>query len=197
MPNSSRPPARQRLPRADRLAQLIETARAIVRQEGADALTLGHLAERSGVTRPVVYDHFGTRNQLLKALYEDYDLRRDAVLEESLKDAPMSLEARAQAIARTYVECVLNEGTDIPGVAAALAGSPELETFRRETRLRFIGRCRQILEPCLAAGRIEDARLWAMLGAADSLSEAVLRGDLPDAVGEAELTRLILNLTTA
>ncbi|MBE9607422.1 TetR/AcrR family transcriptional regulator [Acetobacteraceae bacterium H6797] len=193
MPETTRPPVRQRLLRAERLRQLIETARRIVREEGADALTLGRLAESAGVTRPVVYDHFQTRNGLLKALYEDYDARREVVLLATLKAAPQTLEGRAQAIARTYIECVLSEGSDIPGVAASLAGSPELEAFRRDYQQRFIARCRAELEPHLHDRPIAPARLWAMLGAADALSEAVLRGDLRPAEAESELVRLMLS----
>ena len=36
----------------------MNTAWQLVREEGTEALTLGRLAERSGVTKPVVYDHF-------------------------------------------------------------------------------------------------------------------------------------------
>ncbi|ACL59849.1 TetR/AcrR family transcriptional regulator [Methylobacterium nodulans] len=191
------PKARQRLSREDRLRQLVEIARQIVRDEGADALTLGRLAERAGVSRPVVYDHFETRNGLLKALYEDYDARRMAVLQAALVASPATLADRAKVIAETYVECVLTEGTDIPGVAAALAGSPELEAFRRGYQGRFIARCRTELEPFLNGKSIAPAKLWAMLGAADALSEAVLRRDLAKSEAEAELVRMISSISSA
>ena len=52
---------RQRLSRQERYTQLIEVAWQIIREEGTEALTLGHLAERAGSTKPVVYDHFNSR----------------------------------------------------------------------------------------------------------------------------------------
>ena len=55
----------KRLPREARRRQLLEAALGIVRAEGADKLTLGYLAERAGVSKPVVYDHFATRSLLL------------------------------------------------------------------------------------------------------------------------------------
>lgn len=61
--------APRRLPRAERQRQLLEMALAIVRQEGTDQLTQGHLAVRVGISKPVVYDHFGDRSGLLIALY--------------------------------------------------------------------------------------------------------------------------------
>lgn len=44
----------------------------LAREEGTDALTLPR-AEVAGVTKPLVYTHFGTRNGLLTALYKDFD----------------------------------------------------------------------------------------------------------------------------
>ncbi|WP_404799983.1 TetR/AcrR family transcriptional regulator [Actinoalloteichus fjordicus] len=36
-------------------------------------MTLRRLAERAGVSRPIAYDHFTTREGLLMALYQQYD----------------------------------------------------------------------------------------------------------------------------
>ena len=50
-----------RLTSAERRQQLLTTARLIVRQEGADRFTLGHLAECAAISKPVVYDDFPTK----------------------------------------------------------------------------------------------------------------------------------------
>ena len=71
---------RRRLSREDRLRQLLDMSWRVIRDEGTDALTLGRLAERAGVTKPVVYDHFGTREGLLTALYRDFDARQTATM---------------------------------------------------------------------------------------------------------------------
>src|SRR6478735_9667665 len=92
-------PRRQRLTREDRQRQLIETAWRIVGDEGTDALTLGRLAERAGVTKPVVYSHFPTRSALLIALYRDFDMREYAVMEAALESSEASLAGKAGAIA--------------------------------------------------------------------------------------------------
>ena len=42
--------ASRRLSKAERRRQLLDTALVIVREEGADRLTLGHLAARAGVS---------------------------------------------------------------------------------------------------------------------------------------------------
>src|ERR1700742_2760181 len=66
----------QRLPSSERRAQLLDTAAALVRTEGADALTLARVAEGAGVTKPIVYGHFDTREGLLAALYDQIDQRQ-------------------------------------------------------------------------------------------------------------------------
>lgn len=67
-----------RLSKSERRQQLLETARLIVREEGADRLTLGHLAVRAGVSKPVTYEHFETRTGLLIELYRWIDTERIA-----------------------------------------------------------------------------------------------------------------------
>src|SRR3712207_936567 len=78
---------RRRLSREERHRQLLDMAWRLVREEGTDALTLPRLSDEADVTKPVVYDHFGTRDGLLIALYRDFDTRQtaifDAVLEAS------------------------------------------------------------------------------------------------------------------
>ena len=69
------PTKSRKLAKPERRAQLIETAKAILRECGADALTLGHLAERAGVSKPIAYEHFGTREGLLIALSQEIEDR--------------------------------------------------------------------------------------------------------------------------
>ena len=62
-----------RLAKPARREQLLDTALTLVREQGTDGLTLATLAEAAGVSRPIVYDHFGTRPELLLALYRQLD----------------------------------------------------------------------------------------------------------------------------
>ncbi|WP_413733412.1 TetR/AcrR family transcriptional regulator [Sodalis sp. RH21] len=58
-------PSSGRLSKAERRRQLLDTVLVIIREEGADRLTLGHLAVRAGVSKPITYEHFNTRAGLL------------------------------------------------------------------------------------------------------------------------------------
>ncbi len=66
----------------------------------------------------------------------------------------------------------------MPGVLAALAGSPELESIKRDYQLVFIEKCRKSLAPYTGPNSIPPAGFWAMLGAADALSRAAPTGDI-------------------
>lgn len=188
---ASKPP-RRRLLREDRHRQLLAVAWRLIGEEGPDALTLPRLAEAAAVTKPVVYDHFGTRFGLLVALYEEFDARQAGVMEAALASSEPTLIDRATVIAASYVDCVLLQGREIPGVIAALAGAPDLEKIKRDYRLAFVEKCRSVLQPFAAPGTIAPAGLWAMLGAADALSHAAASGDITAQEAKNELFATIV-----
>ncbi|HCV96034.1 MAG TPA: TetR family transcriptional regulator [Stenotrophomonas sp.] len=190
------PPPRRRMSRADRLEQLLGHAWRLVRAEGTEALSLGRLAELAGVTKPVVYDHFGTRAGLLAALYRDFDQRQGVVMDAALAASGPALEDKASVIAQAYVACVQTQGREIPGVIAALAGSPELARIKREYEAIFIEQCRTLLAPFARHGTLPSAGLWGMLGAAEGLSYAAVNGDITAAQAQQELAATIIAMVT-
>lgn len=187
---------RQRLSREDRYAQLVDVSWALVRSEGADALTLGRLAEYARVAKPVVYSHFASRAALLAALFTEFDDRQTAMLEDHLETAETTLDARAEAIAHSYVECALAQGRELTGVLAALEGSPELEQVKRESERAYAERCREILAPFSGADGVRPAALTAVFGAADALSHAAASATLPAEQAKEELAALIVTVVS-
>lgn len=183
---------RRRLARGERLRQLLDASWQLIRAEGTDALTLGRLADVAGVTKPVVYDHFGTRNGLLAALYQDFDVRQTAVIDAAIAGSKSTLQDKARVIAARYVECVMTQGREIPGVLAALGGSPELAAVKRQYQQAFIEKCQATLAPFAGTQGVPLASLWAMLGAADALSHAAVVGDIGEEDARSELQATIL-----
>ncbi len=183
---------RVRLSREQRLRQLLDVAWRLAREEGTDVLTLPRLADEAGVTKPVIYDHFGTRNGLLTALYQDFDAQQTALIDVALAARGPTLHETARVIASSYVDCVLAQGREIPGVLAGLAGSPELETVRRDYQLVFIGKCRGVLTPFAGPAGIAQSGFWAMLGAADALSHAAATAEITEGEARAELFEIIV-----
>ena len=189
--DSSKQP-RRRLSRQDRQRQLLDVAWQLVRAEGTDALTLGRLAEQAGVTKPVVYDHFSTRSGLMAALYQDFDARQTALMDAALHTSEPTLISKARVIAGSYVDCVLLQGNEIPGVIAALTSSPDLEQIRREYEAIFLEKCRVVLSPFTREGGLTAAHLRAMLGAAEALSQAAATGEITAQQAQEELFETII-----
>ena len=80
-------------------------------------------------------------------------------METALESSEVSLAGKAGAIASSYVDCVLAQGREIPGVMAALAGSPELAAVKRDCDLIFLEKCRGLLAPFAAGRTIPTGRL--------------------------------------
>ncbi|WP_007090919.1 TetR/AcrR family transcriptional regulator [Thalassospira xiamenensis] len=183
---------RKRMAREDRNRQLLDVAWKMIHDDGTEALSLGSLAEQAGVTKPVVYDHFGTRSVLLIALYQDYDRRQTALMDSTLAQSSHTLRDKASVIASAYIDCVLSQGREISGVIASLAGSPELEKVKRDYHILFIDKCRDILSPFSPTGKIPMPRLWGFLGAAESLSYAAATGEITADQAKQELFETII-----
>ncbi|MGW9063564.1 TetR/AcrR family transcriptional regulator [Achromobacter animicus] len=188
------PSPRRRLSKDARQRQLIDVSWALIRDEGTDALTLGRLAEQAGVSKPVVYDHFGTRNGLLAALYQDLDQRQTAIIDDAIAASKPTLQDKADVIATRYVECVSAQGREIPGVLAALNGSPELAAVKTQYQHAFIRKCQDILAPFAGSQGVSLASLWGMLGAADALSQAAVAGEITQQAARDELFRIIVTM---
>lgn len=55
---------RGRVPRAVRAEQLLDLAERLFAERGFHAASMDELARRAGVSKPVIYDHFGSKEQL-------------------------------------------------------------------------------------------------------------------------------------
>lgn len=122
----SKTAAAKKMPKAQRREQLMETALEIVRTQGTDALTLGYLAERAGVSKPIAYEHFGTRSGLLIALYQQLDQQQVDDLLAALEQAPKQLASVARLMSEAYMACYRSIGPEWHAISAALKGDEEL-----------------------------------------------------------------------
>lgn len=184
-------PARK-LPKTERRDQLLDTALAIVRDEGTDALTLARVAERAGVSKPVAYEHFGTRSGLLIALYQRLDTQQiDATL-AALDRAPQTLDAVAQVLSQAYVACALVAGSEWAAVSAALKGDETMEAVLRQLTDDYVALYRRALAPYVdPPAETLRQRCVALLGAGDALSREMIAGRMDSETAASELAALI------
>ncbi|MFP2905440.1 TetR/AcrR family transcriptional regulator [Pyxidicoccus sp. 3LFB2] len=184
--------AAKRMSKEERRRQLLETASDIVRAEGTEALTLGYLAERAGVTKPIAYEHFGTRAGLLIALYKELDERQNQVMRAALEADGKTLEDVARIVSAAYVDCALTMGPQFGAIAAALAASEEMEDFRQSARDSCIAELKKAFAPFGKLSRAEGpALLEGLFGAAESLSQAAASGRTTRAQAVSALSRIL------
>lgn len=163
----------KRMSKEDRRKQLLQTALTVVREEGTEALTLARLAERAGVTKPITYEHFGTRAGLLVALFRDHDDRTTQAVNSALSTGGKSLEEVAGILSTTYVESCLSMGSEISAIYNALSASEETAGFRQTWREFLVEEFGKAFNPF---AKIPNQKLKALLlgiiGAAEILAEA-------------------------
>jgi AcrR family transcriptional regulator len=189
-----REPGPKRLPKEQRRDQLIETALRIVRERGTDALTLAHVAEESGVTKPIAYEHFETRAGLLVALAKYIDDRQLVLLHAALKQARPRLEDVARVISCAYLHCYTSAGPEWNAIVAALAGDEAMEAFQRDLLDNYVSIFQGAFGPVTTLPKRElHLRCVAILGAADALGREMLRGRVEEATAARTLGSLAID----
>ncbi len=104
MPSASQS---SRLTAAQRREQLLDVTKAIVADRGFHAVSIEAVAREAGITRPIVYGHFGDLTGLLEALVERESLRALSQLARVVpKDLGDDPQAKLLAAFGGYLEAV-------------------------------------------------------------------------------------------
>ncbi|GAA2588143.1 helix-turn-helix domain-containing protein [Actinomadura fulvescens] len=101
--------------RARQLRTLLDAARALVAEEGIEALSLAALARRVGLSRPSLYEYFRSKDDLVAAIVEDELPRWASLVDEALAGAP-GLAGKVEAYVRVQLE-VMADGRHAAAVA--------------------------------------------------------------------------------
>ncbi|MFD6396707.1 TetR/AcrR family transcriptional regulator [Nocardia sp. NPDC060249] len=181
-----------RLAKPARREQLLDTALTLVREHGTDGLTLATLAEAAGVSRPIVYDHFGTRPELLLALYRQLDERHRLASEQAARDATPTVGEIARVMSAAYFACA----TDMPefdAISAALKGNPDVQAIQHDMLDSYRDWMAATLHPfsALTATALR-LRCVGVLGAAETLAAELNRGATTPEEAISALTDLIV-----
>ena len=124
---------RSRAPRTapeTRRRQLLDTAEGILEAEGSDALKMDMLAKAAGVTRPVVYEHFSNRDDLIVALIERHAERLREGEKFRLAEAS-SVEDVLRSATRAYLSNAVAHGPAMRALVSGERMSPAIEQARR------------------------------------------------------------------
>ncbi|NDU74609.1 TetR family transcriptional regulator [Actinomadura sp. DSM 109109] len=182
-----------RLSRQARREQLLDTATAVVRDRGVDGLTLVTLAEAAEVSRPIVYDHFGTRQGLLIALYRRLDEQHRAALTRALAEAGPDAYGVAEVMSQAYLTCA-TAMPELNVISAALKGGPEMEAVQHELLDDYTELMADALAPHSGLGaQALRLRCAGVLGAAEAIAAELNRGRTTAADATDALTSLIMS----
>lgn len=106
---TSTPPKTSRLPRSERREQLVAAAREVFVQQGYHAASMDQIAERAGVSKPLLYQHFPSKLSLYTALIE---VACDEMIEaaRSALASTTNNEERVRATVRLWYEFAAEDG---------------------------------------------------------------------------------------
>ena len=128
-------PKSRRMPRAKRELQLLDVALQLFIEHGYQGTSMEDIATAAGVTRPIVYNHFGSKDGIYLACLRRARLSLDQHIVEAAANAN-TLELRLRAGIEGYFEFVAENRDSwhlLFGGGAAIAGSASEEA----TQLRF------------------------------------------------------------
>jgi AcrR family transcriptional regulator len=124
------PPSR--LPKARRRDHLLDAAAQLIVSAGVEAVSMEAVADRAGVSRPLVYKHFGNRTEMLIDLYRRENSLMYIELSAAVRAAP-TLEQMYRSLVRAALHATNERGALFQALRSAGAWNREL---RHEERAR-------------------------------------------------------------
>src|SRR6476660_83879 len=98
----------QRMPRSARRAQLLEAAQAAFVESGYHAAAMDDIADRAGVSKPVLYQHFPGKLELYLALLDKHSEALEQLVRQAL-EATTDNKHRVAATMEAYFHYVSSE----------------------------------------------------------------------------------------
>ncbi len=139
---------RRRLPSSERRQEFIAKAIEFFAEEGFESSTRG-LAKRLGVTQPLLYRYFPSKDDLISEVYDAVYVNRWRIeWEDMLRDRSRSLEARLREFYGVYTDVIFNREWMRIYLFSGLKGV--------DINRRYMGLVRaRILSPIVAEARAE------------------------------------------
>lgn len=154
-----------RLARADRREALLDEALELVREGDLDSFSMESVADRAGVSRPLVYKHFRNRTEILTELY----LREGQRLHEELSvdvQAADSIEEKYRALFHGSIRAAKDRGQIFALLRSAADMNGQLRKIARERDRRTVEFYAQHTAAELGSPKTETEAVTAMLLAA-------------------------------
>ena len=186
-------PTRSRLAKADRMEQALLAAHGLFAERGYAAVTMDEVAAEVGVTKPLLYNYFGNKEQLYIACMKRSGDALVAMILETVGDASSPSEALNDGLRAFFAFLDADRAAWAVLFDETLPHSGELADRVAEYRGRLIelvsgSLLAQLPAKQRTAARIEvEALSTALLGAAEALARWWLRTEATTAGEAAEL----------
>lgn len=94
---------RKRLPRAEREERMLDAAEAVIGRRGFQGASMDEIARRSGITKALLYQYFGSKERLCEATVDRGVARLFAALRDATAEVPAG-PAQIEAFVRGYFD---------------------------------------------------------------------------------------------
>lgn len=184
---------RTRLSRAEREQQILDTAHALFAERGYEAVTMDEVAAAVGVTKPLLYNYLGNKEQLYLASLERSAAALRTVVLEAVADADGPDEAFRAGVHAFFAFVDSDRDAWRVLFAETLPQSGELARYVGAFHTSLVDVVAATLLDRLEPEQREKARdeieglSHAMLGAAESLARWWLRTEAMPAADAAEM----------
>ncbi len=205
----SRSPARERrarhhapprrMPLEARRRQLLDEAARILTVHGLERLHVTELAERAGVSRPLVYRLFPTRLQLVSAVLEDFVAAVGERFQRALVRAlPGTIESITTAFVEASCDAIETRGAGPWLLLDARGADPEVARLGREMFARLLDPWQDQLAAFTGVPpRRATNHLWVIVAAGRAALDGWIAGSLSRAHAVEDATRAVSALLVA
>ncbi len=128
--------------------QVLDAAELLVREGGIASLTIGEVAKAAGVSKGGVQSCFGTKDNLIQAMYERWSLEFDDQVHSLAGDEPGGLHLIAAHTEATRA----TDGMQADRAAGLMTALLNVDTLRQPTRDWYRARM-DLVDPSTEQGR--------------------------------------------
>lgn len=178
-----------------RRPMILDAAHEVFLEHGFDGASMAAIAERAGVTKPVIYDSFENKDELFEALRDrERDLIITKVVAALPEDAPVDLEASMIAALTAFLTHIKDDPEAFRVIVLGEGASGATASRIEERRRGYVETVAAILEDW-GRGVDERPRLGVeliahtLVGAAEGLARAIMNE--PDRFDPAAAARLL------
>jgi AcrR family transcriptional regulator len=188
-----------RVPKEERRRQLLRVAAEILTAQGIEYVQITEVAERAGVSRPLVYRLFPTRRALVEALLEDFSSQLSTRFSQALVSSlPGSLPQITEAFVKASCDAIEAHGVGPWLLLDARGTDPELGRLGRTILAQLLKPWqKQLAELTGLPPRRAVNLMWVVVAAGRAALDGWIEGAVSRRAAIEDATRAVTSLLQA